>query len=97
MATAAAAVAAKARRDVVSHFLSRNAVTPEVAVPYQPDRRLHRRMFDRLERAGVLRTAGAGYYLDVPRWDALSRQRRRRVGMIAGGLAFAGAMAAIFA
>ena len=55
MATAAAAVVAKARRDVISHFMSRDAVSSAQAVPYQPDRRIRRKMFERFQDAGVLK------------------------------------------
>ena len=99
MATAAAAVVAKARRDVISHFMSRDAVSAEKAVPYQPDRRIRRRMFERFRDAGVLKpgTRG-GYYLDVPAWDEYARKRRKRAGALIGGsVVLAAALAAIFA
>jgi hypothetical protein len=98
MATTAAAMVAKARRDVMSHFLSRNAVTPASAVPYVPDRRLRERMFERLKDAGVLKAGKSGYYVDVSVWDVYARKRRRRIGLaMAGGMVVAGALAAIFA
>ncbi|MES2337016.1 MAG: hypothetical protein V4537_02830 [Pseudomonadota bacterium] len=99
MATTAAAVVAKARRDVISHFMSRDAVSPAQAVPYQPDRRIRRRMFETFQAAGVLKPgAKGGFYLDVPVWDSYSRKRRRRMGaIIAGAIAVAGGLAAIFA
>jgi len=98
MATTAAAVVAKARRDVISHFMSRDAVSPAKAVPYQPKRRMHRRMFERLQGAGVLKPGETGYYLDVPVWDQYARRRRRRAGaLIASAIAIAGALVAIFA
>jgi hypothetical protein len=99
MATAAAAVVAKARRDVISHFMSRDAVSSAQAVPYQPDRRIRRKMFERFQDAGVLKPgAKGGWYLDVPVWDSYSRKRRRRAGaLIAGSIAIAGGLVAIFA
>lgn len=99
MATTAAAVVAKARRDVISHFMARDAVAPDKAVPYQPDRRIRRRMFERFQDAGVLKPgARGGFYLDVPLWDQYARKRRRRAGaLIAGSVALAAALAAIFA
>ena len=98
MATTAAAVVAKARRDVISHFMARDAVAPEKAVPYQPDHRIRRRMFEQLQNAGVLKPgATSGFYLDVPVWDQYSRKRRRRVGaVIAGSVVIAGALIAVF-
>ncbi|HET9509921.1 MAG TPA: hypothetical protein VFO80_02120 [Sphingomonas sp.] len=95
MATTAAAVVAKARRDVMSHFLSRDAVAPEKAVPYRPDRRIHRRMFDQLTRAGVLKAGDGGWYVDVPLWDDYARRRRRRAGALIGGLIAVGAALAL--
>lgn len=99
MATTAAAVVAKARRDVISHFMSRDAVSADKAVPYQPDRRIRRRMFERFQDAGVLKPGRkGGHYLDVPVWDEYSRKRRRRAGALIGGsLALAAALVAIFA
>ncbi|WP_294302246.1 hypothetical protein [uncultured Sphingomonas sp.] len=98
MATTAAAVMAKARRDVMSHFLSRDAVSPEKAVPYQPDRRVRRRMFEQFQRAGVLKPGTTGWYVDVPLWDDYSRRRRRRAGALIGGsIAIGAALALIFA
>ena len=90
MATAAAAVVAKARRTVISHFMSANAVAPDSAIAFASDRRIERRIFDRFVAAKVLLpTADGRYYLDVPAWDAYSKSRRRRVGMLLGGLAVA--------
>jgi len=90
MATAAAAVVAKARRTVISHFMAANAVSPETAVPFSSDRRIERRIFDRFVAAKVVvPTPDDRYYLDVPAWDAYSKSRRRRVGMLLGGLAVA--------
>ena len=90
MATAAAAVIAKARRTVISHFMSANAVSPHSAVTFSSDRRVERRIFDRFVAAKVLLPTPDGcYYLDVPVWDAYSKSRRRRVGMLLGGLAVA--------
>ena len=63
MATAAAAVVAKARRDVISHFMSRDAVSADKAVPYQPDRRIRRKMFERFQDAGVLKPGTQGRLL----------------------------------
>ncbi|KQN19346.1 hypothetical protein ASE86_12680 [Sphingomonas sp. Leaf33] len=98
MATTAAAVVAKARRDVMSHFLSRDAVSPEKAVPYQPDRRIRRRMFEQFQRAGVVKAGESGWYVDVPVWDEYSRRRRRRAGALIGGsIAIGAALALIFA
>ena len=98
MATAAAAVVAKARRDVISHFMERNAVAPESAVQWVPDRHIQRRMMDRLARRGVLvETADDKYYLDVPAYDSWRRSLRRRAAMTVAGVAIVGAVLAALA
>lgn len=80
MATTAAAVMAKARRDVVSHFMAANAVSAESAVSYEPGRRIRQRQFERLCDAGVIRATGNGkHWIDAPRFDEWTRSRRRRV------------------
>ena len=98
MATAAAAVMAKARRDVVSHFMAANAVGPDSAVGYDPGRRVRRRQFERLQAAGVLRQAPDGrHWIDLPRYDEWSRALRRRASMMLGGVAVIGAALALLA
>jgi len=62
MATTAAAVMAKARRDVVSHFMAANAVSAESAVAYEPGRRIRQRQFERLCDAGAIRAASEGRF-----------------------------------
>lgn len=98
MATTAAAVAAKARQDVMSHFLSRHAVTEASAVPYAPGRRIRERQFEKLRELGVILTASnGGHYVDVAAWDNYRRRVRKRViGGVAIG-AMLGALAAILA
>ena len=96
MATTAAAVMAKARRDVVSHFMSANAVSAESAVSYEPGRHIRQRQFERMCDAGVLRAAGDDrYWIDAPRYDEWSRSRRRRVGVAVGAVALIGAVIAM--
>ena len=96
MATTAAAVIAKARRDVISHFMSANAVSPDSAVAYEPGRRIRQRQFERLCDAGVIRSATSGkYWIDAPRYDQWSRSRRRRVGIALGSVAAIGAVLAM--
>lgn len=70
MATAAAAAVAVARRRVLGHFFTHNAVTAENAVPFVTDRRLPQKQFERFVRNGVIREAKPGqYYVDVPAWN----------------------------
>ena len=80
MATAAAAVVAKARRDVVSHFMQANAVSADSASTWIPDRPLQQRALARFIHRGVIvETSKDTYYLDVPEYDRWSRSRRRRL------------------
>ena len=97
MATAAAAVVAKARRDVTSHFMQRNAVSSGSAVQWVPDRRLQRRVLDRFVRQDVLvQVAPDTYYLDVPAYDRWRRSARKRMAIaLAGVAAVAAAVAAL--
>ena len=93
MASAAVAVA---MRRVTSHLMSNNAVSPETAVSFTPDRHLQRRMLARLVRRGVIiETAPQRYYLDVPAYDRWRRGLRRRVALIVGGVVLAGIGAAL--
>jgi hypothetical protein len=97
MATAAAAVGA-AMRKVTSHLMSNNAVSPESAVYFVPDRRLQRRVLGRLIRRGVVvETAPDTYYLDVPAYDEWRRGLRRRIALIFGGALLTGLAAALLA
>jgi hypothetical protein len=87
MATAAVAVA---MRKVVSHLMSNNAVSPETAVHFIPERHLQRRMLARLIRREVIVETGPDrYYLDVPAYDAWRRGLRRRLALLMGGVAAA--------
>ena len=98
MATTAAAVMAKARREVVSHFMAANAVSAESAVTYEPGRHIRQQQFERMCDAGVLRATGDGrYWIDAPRYDEWSRSRRRRVGLAVGAVALIGAVIAMVA
>lgn len=89
-----AAIVARARRRVISYFMTQNAVSPDKAIAFVSPRRIEQRMFDRFVAAKVLVWAEGGrYYLDVPAWDAYARRRRQRVGLFMGALAAAGAAA----
>ncbi|MCW3798236.1 hypothetical protein OMW55_10530 [Sphingomonas sp. BN140010] len=98
MATAAAAVVAKARRDVISHFMQARAVDAASASRWVPDRRVQRRMLARLVRQGVLiETAADAYFLDLPAYDDWKRTLRRRIALLTGSAALIAALAGIFA
>ena len=73
--TAAAAVA-KARHDVLSHFMKAKAISKQNAVEYRPGRLLRGRQFARLRASGVIKDARGERY-----W---SRTRRRRLAVVTG-------------
>lgn len=82
-----AAAMARARRRVISHFMSRNAVSPANAVSFAPERRMEQRFFDRLCDKGVIVAAANGtWYLDAPKLDAYQQGRRKRMRMVLAGL-----------
>jgi hypothetical protein len=92
----ASAAVAVAIRKVVSHLMSSNAVSPESAVYFVPDRALQRRMLARLIRREVIvETAPDKYYIDIPAYDRWRRGLRRRVALIFGGMLLAGIGAAL--
>ena len=97
MATAAAAVVAKARRDVVSHFMQQNAVSREAAIRWIPDRHIQRRALARFVRQDVIvETDDDTYYLDVPAYDRWRRSARKRLAVALAGIAAVGAAVAAF-
>src|SRR5690242_2870078 len=80
MATAAAAIIAKARRRILDHLMMANAVSPETAVGYEPNSIAQRRQFERLQGAGVIKEARTGeYWLDIPAYRDWANRRRRRI------------------
>jgi hypothetical protein len=80
MATAAAALVARARREIQHHFFSNDAVRPDRSVPFDPTNGFERRQFDRMVRRGIVREAAPGsYWLDVVAYDVDLRARHRRV------------------
>lgn len=80
MATGAAAAIARARRDVQHHFFSHDAVRPERAVPFEADRMIEQRQFERMREKGIIREGEPGtYWLDVVAYDADLRTRHARV------------------
>ncbi len=95
MATAAAAVVAKARRDVISHFMQANAVSRDSASKWIPDRPLQQRMLDRfLDRGVIVETGKDTYYLDLPEYDRWRRSMRRRLAFVVLAASVAGAVVA---
>ena len=95
MATAAVAVAI---RKVASHFMSANAVSPESAIYFVPDRHIQRRKLARLVRRGVIvETKADTYYIDIPAYDEWRRRLRRRLALMMGGVGALIAAAALLA
>ena len=94
--TVAAIVIAKARRAIEDRFLEATAFSPESAIPFAAHGRLQARMFDRLQRAGVIKSAQPGvYYIDQ---IGLAHERGRRRIVVAIALtALATAAAVAFA
>ena len=80
MATAAAALIARARREIQHHFFSNDAVRPDRAVPFEPENHIERRQFERMVGRGIIREESPGkYWLDVVAYDVDLRARHRRV------------------
>ena len=97
MATAAAAVGAAIRR-VISHLMGANAVSPESAIYFVPDRRLQRRVLARLIRREVIvETKPDTYYVDIPAYERWRKTMRGRAALVIGGVAVVGAIAALLA
>ncbi|OYQ28267.1 hypothetical protein CHU93_09125 [Sandarakinorhabdus cyanobacteriorum] len=83
MATAAAAVVAKARRDIQHHFFAADAVRPDRAVPFAPAGGIESRQFEAMRARGIILAEGSDrYWLDVVAYDADLQQRYRRVRII---------------
>lgn len=99
MATAAAAVIAKARRDIQHELFSQDAVRADRAIAFDPSRHIQRRVFERWQRAGVIREEGSGrYWLDVTAYDTDLRKRHNRVRvmlLVMTGLLLIGALTGI--
>lgn len=90
MATAAGAIGAmkaRARRKVISHFLSHNAVSPDHAIAFHTDRRLEQRFFERMTDDGIVVAAkNSTYWVDVPKLDAYLQARQKRVKFTLAGV-----------
>lgn len=101
MAGAAVAVMVRrARQDIVRHFTSAGATTPNGAVPYDPDADgwrhagVRRRMFRRMRDFGAIQETRPGtFYLDEERMDAFRWSMRKRALGIMGLVSAAAAVA----
>ena len=80
MATTAAALAARARREIQHHFFAADAVRPDRALAFDPANSFERRQFERMRARDIIREAKPGdYWLDVVAYDVDLRARFRRV------------------
>lgn len=95
MATAAGAVVAKARRDVISHFMQGNSVGPDSATRWIPERGIQRRVLARMvDRGVIVETAPDTYFLDLPAYDEWRRSVRKRAAFALLAVAIIGAAVA---
>jgi hypothetical protein len=98
MAGATAAIAgamAQARRRVLAHFESQNAISAETAVAYVPEQRMERNVFAQMQRQGIIASAGDDrWYFDEAAYDAQQAAIRRSmkwvalIALIGFGIAF---------
>jgi len=89
-AAGVAAAAARARRRVIGHFMSRGAVSADKAVSFTPDRRMEAKFFERLRDNGIIVAASDdSWYMDTPKLEAYQRSRRKRMRIVLAGLATA--------
>ena len=80
MATAAAALTARARRQIQHHFFAADAVRPDRALPFEPANNFERRQFKMMRRLGIILEPTPGkYWLDVVAYDVELRRRHRIV------------------
>lgn len=89
---AVAVLVAKARQRITNHFLDAEATDEARAVPFEPTRRVEKRMFRLMHRFGAIRDGASGtYWLDEKR---LADFRKERVARMLGILAITGFAAA---
>lgn len=80
MATAAAALIARARREIQHHFFAADAVRADRAVPFEAANGFEQRQFERMRARGIIRQGERGnYWLDVVAYDVELRRRHSRV------------------
>lgn len=80
MATAAAALIVRARREIQHHFFSEDAVRADRAVAFIPSSAIENRQFEKmLERGSIKREGTDRYWIDVVAYDIDVQRRHRRV------------------
>lgn len=76
MATAAAAMIARARREVESLFFDNEAFSPERAVEFRPRAAVQRHYLEQMIGEGVVHEANPGrYWLDLNAYRQMQRDR----------------------
>ncbi|MEO7278225.1 MAG: hypothetical protein ABIW33_09415 [Sphingomicrobium sp.] len=76
----AAALVARARREIQHHFFSADAVRPDRALPFEPGSGIERRQFERMRGRNIVREESPGkYWMDVVAYDVDLRRRHRIV------------------
>ena len=76
MATAAAAIVARARREVRDAFRENDAFSPERAIDFQPRTSVQSRYLEQLIAEGVVHEEGPGrYWFDLPAHEAMQKQQ----------------------
>jgi len=76
MATAAAAIAARARREVENLFFDNDAFSPDRAVAFEPRMHIQQRYLDQLMAEGVVLEAAPGrYWLELNNYRQMRRDR----------------------
>jgi hypothetical protein len=80
MATAAAALKSRARREIQHHFFAKDAVRADRAVTFTPSNGFERRQFGRMLERGTIQKEGSDrYWIDVVAYDVELRARHRRI------------------
>jgi hypothetical protein len=76
MATGAAAMIARARREVMELFWDNEAFSPDRAVEFDPRMPIQRRYLEQLIAEGVVREVAPGrYWFDLPVYKQMQRER----------------------
>jgi len=80
--TVAAAVVARARREIREHFERNDAFSVERAVAYDPPDRVHRLQFEALVGRAILRPTGNGTYWFDREAERAVEERQRAAGIL---------------
>lgn len=97
MASAAAALAARARREIQHQFFAADAVRPDRAIAFAPANGYEERQLARLRDQGVIHEeTGGRCWLDLPAYDIALRARHQRVRLALIAVAVALAVVIVF-